>query len=195
MPCIALVLFDGFEILDAFGPLEIFLKAGYEVIIVAPTAGVVKGGASSSRDSSTSCVPIVASTSLADAAFVSWDILLLPGGHGTRSLCDDKSFLDKLSLLCGASKVVASVCTGSALLAAAGVLDGREATSNKQAWAWIVTLQGVDRPVRWVQKARWVTDRTDGKLIVTSSGVAAGMDLAVWLGELGRGAKARQRAI
>ncbi|GMH78773.1 hypothetical protein TrLO_g1477 [Triparma laevis f. longispina] len=200
MPHVLLVLFDGFEILDAFGPLEILLKAGFDLTIAAQTTGVVRGGAASSSGSaSTSCVPVVASMSLEAAASESWDLLLLPGGHETRSLCDDKPFLEKLSLLCDVSNTIASVCTGSALLAVAGVLDGREATSNKRAWSWIVTLQGSGRlPIRWVQKARWVTDRTDGKLVATSSGVAAGMDLAVWLASdllgAGTGEAAAKRA-
>jgi transcriptional regulator GlxA family with amidase domain len=69
---------------------------------------------------------------------------------------------------------VASVCTGSALLARAGLLDGHRATSNKLAFSW-VTTQGED--VEWVARARWVEDR--GRW--TSSGVAAGIDMTLAL--------------
>ena len=65
-----------------------------------------------------------------------------------------------------------SVCTGAALLARAGVLDERQATSNKAAFSWVVS-QGPR--VRWVKQARWVED---GKFW-TSSGVSAGIDMAL----------------
>jgi len=64
------------------------------------------------------------------------------------------------------------VCTGSALLARTGVMDGRPATSNKVAWDWVVK-QGPR--VRWQRKARWVDDGD----LVTSSGVSAGIDMAL----------------
>ena len=69
---------------------------------------------------------------------------------------------------------MSSVCTGSAVLAAAGLLDGYRATSNKRAFTW-ATSQGPQ--VEWVPQARWVEDRNRW----TSSGVAAGMDMAVAL--------------
>jgi transcriptional regulator GlxA family with amidase domain len=65
-----------------------------------------------------------------------------------------------------------SVCTGSALFARAGVLDGRRATTNKMSFQWVAD-QGPE--VHWVKEARWVED---GKL-ATSSGVSAGMDMAL----------------
>jgi transcriptional regulator GlxA family with amidase domain len=65
-----------------------------------------------------------------------------------------------------------TVCTGTALLARAGLLDGRQATTNKRAFAW-VAAQGPN--VHWVREARWVEDGT----LVTSSGVSAGIDMAL----------------
>jgi transcriptional regulator GlxA family with amidase domain len=70
--------------------------------------------------------------------------------------------------------VVTSVCTGSAVLAAAGLLDGYRATSNKAAFAWVREQSG---KVDWIAQARWVQDRDRW----TSSGVAAGMDMAAAL--------------
>ncbi|MGA6101822.1 DJ-1/PfpI family protein [Psychrobacter pocilloporae] len=67
---------------------------------------------------------------------------------------------------------VLSVCTGSALLAKAGLLDGKRATSNKRAWAWVISQSD---QVKWIPEARWVID---GKFY-TSSGVSAGMDMAL----------------
>jgi transcriptional regulator GlxA family with amidase domain len=70
--------------------------------------------------------------------------------------------------------VVTSVCTGSAVLAAAGLLDGYRATSNKAAFGWVRKQSG---KVDWIAQARWVQDRDRW----TSSGVAAGMDMAAAL--------------
>ncbi|GAC1375740.1 MAG: hypothetical protein NVSMB4_04120 [Acidimicrobiales bacterium] len=100
------------------------------------------------------------------------DIVLVPGGIGTRALAMDDDFLAWLAHYGDSAGYVTSVCTGSALLAAAGLLDGKRATSNKRSFAW-VTQQGPR--VEWVAQARWVVDGNRW----TSSGVAAGMDMAV----------------
>jgi len=102
------------------------------------------------------------------------DVLLVPGGMGTRREVANSPFIDELRRQSGSARFVASVCTGSALLARAGVLDGRSATSNKRAFSWVAS-QGPR--VRWIAQARWVED---GKFF-TSSGVSAGMDMALGL--------------
>lgn len=102
------------------------------------------------------------------------DILLIPGGAGTRTLVQDTTFLSWLKETGQRAEKVASVCTGSALLAAAGLLKGRRATSNKRAFGWVSSL---DDDVEWQSQARWVED---GK-IWTSSGVAAGLDMTASL--------------
>lgn len=106
------------------------------------------------------------------------DILLVPGGQGTRCLVQDSEFLGWLAGWAKDATLVTSVCTGSALLAAAGLLAGRRATSNKRAFAW-ASRQG--NSVDWVAQARWVQDGDRW----TSSGVMAGMDMvAALLAEL-----------
>ena len=100
------------------------------------------------------------------------DLLLVPGGIGTRTLVEDDALLASLATRSAAAELVMSVCTGAGLLARAGVLDGRRATSNKAAFAWVVD-QGPH--VEWQKEARWVWD---GKF-VTSSGVAAGIDMSL----------------
>ena len=99
-------------------------------------------------------------------------MLLVPGGIGTRALVEDTGFLAGISAHAAHAELVMSVCTGSGLLARAGILDGRRATSNKAAFAW-ATEQGPK--VEWVKEARWVWD---GKF-VSSSGVAAGIDMSL----------------
>jgi transcriptional regulator GlxA family with amidase domain len=162
---IAVVLFDGFELLDVFGPLELFGEVAdrFGTTLLGPTVGPVR----SAQGSRT-----VASCSYDDAAVA--DVVLVPGGIGTRRLVSDQGFLRWLADWASAATLVTSVCTGSGLLARAGLLDGYRATSNKQAFAW-ACQQGPR--VEWVPQARWVEDRDRW----TSSGVAAGMDMVLAL--------------
>ena len=89
-------------------------------------------------------------------------------------------FIQSLSAACEKADVVASVCTGAALLAQTNILDGKDATSNKTAWNWILT-QGDN--VQWDPTPRWVNlvDKSTGKGIITSAGVSAGIDMTLAL--------------
>lgn len=102
------------------------------------------------------------------------DIMLIPGGQGTRRLVTDEAFLSWLRAWATPASVVTSVCTGSAVLAAAGLLDGYRATSNKAAFEWVREQSG---KAGWIAQARGVQDRDRW----TSSGVVAGMDMAAAL--------------
>ncbi len=170
------VLFPGFEVLDVYGPLEMFGALAFrepgkgggrvEISMLAERPGAVPSNQGPAS---------VADSALADAHDL--DVLLVPGGWGTRREVANAAFMGELGRQCASARFVASVCTGSALLAAAGVLDGLRATTNKRSFAWVVS-QGPR--VNWVAQARWVED---GKFF-TSSGVSAGMDMA--LGLIGR---------
>jgi putative intracellular protease/amidase len=159
------LLFPGFELLDVFGPLEMFgaLRDDYSLEMVAETAGPVE-----SRQGPKA----IADVALAEAK--SYDVLLIPGGRGTRREVENGTLIDWLRRHAEASSIVASVCTGAALLARTGLLDGRKATSNKASFGWVVS-QGPN--VLWQRRARWVVD---GKYY-TSSGVSAGIDMALAL--------------
>jgi transcriptional regulator GlxA family with amidase domain len=159
------VLFDGFELLDLFGPLELFgvLPDRFEITLVGPAVGPVRSVQGPSA---------VAQHSYDKAA--SGDIVLVPGGIGRRRLVDDSAFLAWLGEWAPGAELVASVCTGSGILAAAGLLDGYRATSNKWEFEW-ARRQGPR--VNWIPTARWVEDRDRW----TSSGVAAGMDMTLAL--------------
>jgi transcriptional regulator GlxA family with amidase domain len=157
------VLFEGFELLDFYGPLEMFglLEGEAKITIVAEKAGPV-------RSSAGPC-------GIAEATMVSsegFDVLLIPGGIGTRKELTNAQFLAELKRLAEASRIVATVCTGSLLLAATGLIDGCKATSNKRVFQLVRTAAP---KVNWIAKARWVED---GKYF-TSSGVSAGMDMAL----------------
>ena len=103
---------------------------------------------------------------------VQYDILLVPGGPGTRREVDNKVLCDWLRGQAEAAELVTSVCTGSAILAAAGLLDGKRATTNKNAFAWATSF---GPKVDWQRQARWTED---GKFF-TSSGVSAGIDMSL----------------
>ena len=113
--------------------------------------------------------------SVCDAAFGSspaLDLLLVPGGIGTRREVINPVLLEWLKTHSEQAELVTSVCTGSALLAKAGVLDGVRATTNKLAFAW---ASSQSEKVLWQRQARWVED---GKFF-TSSCVSAGIDLSL----------------
>ena len=157
------LLYPGFELLDMFGPLEMFgnLTGSVEIAMVAQQAGAVvsaQGPAAVAEHGFADCPPL--------------DLLLIPGGIGTRAEIDNPAMLDWLKARVPKAEITMTVCTGSALLARTGLLDGRRATSNKMVFHW-VTEQGPK--VTWVPEARWVEDGP----FVTSSGVAAGIDMAL----------------
>jgi transcriptional regulator GlxA family with amidase domain len=161
----SVVLFEGFELLDVYGPLQIFgmAKDDFAIEMVGPLAGPVRSSGGPAG---------VADVAYDDA--VEPDILLVPGGIGNRPLLKDDSFLEWLRRWAGHATIITSVCTGSAVLACAGLLEGYRATSNKAVFEWVRTL-GTD--VTWVPEARWVHDRDRW----TASGVSAGIDMALAL--------------
>lgn len=164
MKTIGVLLFPEFELLDVFGPLEMFgMLDDIEIRMVAEKERII---------ASTQGPRSVIDDLIADDR--AYDILLVPGGRGTRREVGNPYLLDWLRRKAAGAEYVTSVCTGSALLAKAGILDGMKATSNKLAFDW-VTSQGPN--VLWQPRARWVED---GKFF-TSSGVSAGMDMSLAL--------------
>lgn len=160
---VAILLFNNFETLDVFGPAEVFgiLKEDYQVSFYSQSGGLV---------SNAHGVTILTKelTEIQNGV----DVLLIPGGYGTRPEVNNALLIDLIREISNASKYVLTVCTGTALLARTGLLDGKKATSNKRAFDWVMT-QGPE--VHWIRKARWVVD---GKYY-TSSGVSAGMDMTL----------------
>lgn len=160
---VAVLLFDNFETLDVFGPVEIFgrLTEEYQVSFYSLSGGLIENAHGVS----------ILTKHLAEIEN-GVDIFLIPGGYGTRVEVNSGSLIDKIKTISELSKYVLTVCTGTALLAKTGLLNGRKATSNKRAFDW-VTTQGLD--VNWVRRARWVVDDK----YYTSSGVSAGMDMTL----------------
>jgi transcriptional regulator GlxA family with amidase domain len=160
---LGVVLFPEFELLDVFGPLEMFgmMKGTVDIAVVAERKGPV---------ASAQGPEVLAHHDFDDAPQL--DLILVPGGFGTRAEAENPRILGFLARRAADAEVVMSVCTGTSLLAGAGLLDGKRATTNKMFFQWVAD----QRPqVKWVKEARWVED---GKL-VTSSGVSAGIDMAL----------------
>lgn len=162
MKSINVILFDNFTTLDAFGPAEVLSKLSslYELHFFSLNGGLV----------TSSTATEVHTEKLAQIR--QKDVLLIPGGWGTRDLVNDSVFIEKLRDLASESGRVLCVCTGSALLAKTGLLDARKATSNKLSWNWVMAQ---NENVHWVKKGRWVVD---GKYY-TSSGITAGIDMSL----------------
>jgi transcriptional regulator GlxA family with amidase domain len=157
------VLYPQFELLDLYGPLEMLGSLGKHLRIV--TVAEQTGPVASAQGPAT-----VAEHSFAGAPKL--DLVLVPGGVGTFPQLANEAMLGFLRTRAREAEVMMSVCTGSALFAKAGLLDGRRATSNKQFFD-LAKQQGPK--VEWVPEARWVEDGP----MVTASGVSAGTDMAL----------------
>lgn len=166
---VAVLLFDDFETLDVFGPVEIFgrLKEHYQIDFYSEHGGLVKNNHG----------VVVQSESITNLKN-EVEVFVIPGGWGTRKEVHNAFLIQKIKEISMASRFVHTVCTGAALLAKTGLLDSKRATSNKRAFEWVVT-QG-DK-VNWIKNARWTKD---GKYY-TSAGVSAGMDMTLgFLGDI-----------
>ncbi len=163
MKTIGALVFPEFELLDMYGPLEMFglLRDDVEIRMVAETREPVR----SSPGPKTVVDDLISDRD-------DYDILIVPGGRGSRREVENDAVLDWLRVAASKADLVTSVCTGSAILAKAGLLNGRRATTNKAAYEWVRT-QGPD--VHWQPQARWVEDGN----YFTSSGVSAGIDMSL----------------
>jgi putative intracellular protease/amidase len=166
---IAIPVFDGLTALDAIGP--------YEVLSRLPGASVTflaGGGSEPGRAIRTDngMLGVVADAGLDELPAP--DVIVVPGGFGTRALLEDEALLGWLRTADATSLWTTSVCTGSLLLGAAGLLDGVEATTH---WLELETLRGFGA----VPVSRRVV--RVGKLI-TAAGVSAGIDMALSLAAL-----------
>ncbi len=176
----AIMIFDDVEVLDFTGPFEVLSRtrlvpgvtsrrseehAPYRVFTLGKTKAPVAaiGGLS-----------VTPAFSFADTPPI--DLLVVPGGVGTRALVNDEETISFIRSQASSAKIVAAVCTGALLLAKAGLLRGKRATTH---WAALDELANLDPEVHVEREKRWVDE---GK-IVTSGGVAAGIDMAFHLVE------------
>lgn len=161
-----IVLFPIFEELDAIGPYEVFgalseLERDWRVVTISESGGVVTGahGLKVTTDHSfEDCPPL--------------DVVLVPGGFGTRQEMNNPRMLDFLRRAAGTASYVTSVCTGALVLHKADFLAGRKATTH---WGAIDLLRGMGGVE--IVKERYVRDGN----VITAAGVSAGIDMALHL--------------
>jgi len=176
---VAILLFDGVEVLDFAGPFEVFsrtrLTPGVESRRSDETAPfrVFTMANKNEPVTATGDLQVVPHYSFRTAPPI--DLLVVPGGYGTRALLSDEATIDWIRVTAATAKKVSSVCTGALLLAQAGLLDRRRATTH---WGALNLLQQIsdarEAGISVQQGIRFVDDG-----VITSAGVSAGIDMAL----------------
>ncbi|ACY18652.1 DJ-1/PfpI family protein [Haliangium ochraceum] len=171
---VAILIFDDVEVLDFAGPYEVFSRtrlvggvesrrtdehAPFRVFTVARTSEPI---------SAVGGLRVIPDHDFASAPNI--DILVIPGGFGTRPLLDDTEIVTWIQEQAAQAQHTTSVCTGALLLAKAGLLRGRRATTH---WGALDSLGKLDETITVEREQRVVDDA-----LITSAGIAAGMDMA-----------------
>lgn len=171
---IGILIFDDAEELDFVGPWEVFTMANevarragreppHDVFLVAQREGAIrcaKGMRVLADKATSSCSAL--------------DVLLVPGGQGTRREVGNTALLDWIAEIARGAKWVTSVCTGALLLTAAGPARGKSVTTH---WGFVESLRVRNEAREVLEHYRYVRDGN----IVTAAGVSAGIDMALWL--------------
>ncbi len=177
---VGIFIFDEVEVLDFAGPFEVFSRtrlelglesrrsdhsAPFSVFTVAERVAPVRA---------TGGLVVIPAHDFASAPAV--DILLIPGGWGTRPLLEHAGAIDWIRTTAASAKLVTSVCSGALLLARAGLLSHKRATTH---WGALDALAALDATIDVQRSARVVQDG-----VVTSAGISAGIDMALAVVEL-----------
>jgi transcriptional regulator GlxA family with amidase domain len=165
---VQILAFDGMEVLDYAGPYEVFNVAGEQT---SPAAFQVQAVGVSPRPAGRGGFEVVPACQYPDAPPA--DILVIPGGRGTRPLMGDQALLAWIAGRAAGTELVMTVCTGALLAAAAGLLDGLAATTHHGAFAELERAAPTATVVRGVRFVR------SAPRLYTSAGVSAGVDLAL----------------
>ena len=176
---VGILIFDEVEVLDFAGPFEVFSRTR-----------LLKGAESRRSNDSAPFNPFTVSIDtkpltatgglkiIADYTFNNFpkiDILIVPGGYGTRTLLNNEILLKWIKAVSDKANITASVCTGSLLLAKAGLLEGKRATTH---WGAIEALKSISKDIHVISDRRVVNDE-----IITSAGVSSGIDMAFMIVE------------
>tara|TARA_B100001559_G_scaffold320099_1_gene331272 strand:+ start:289 stop:906 length:618 start_codon:yes stop_codon:yes gene_type:complete len=176
---VGIFVFDEVEVLDFAGPFEVFSRTR-----------LLKGAESRRSNDSAPFNPFTVSIDtkpltatgglkiIADYTFNNFpkiDILIVPGGYGTRTLLNNEILLKWIKAVSDKANITASVCTGSLLLAKAGLLEGKRATTH---WGAIEALKSISKDIHVISDRRVVNDE-----IITSAGVSSGIDMAFMIVE------------
>ncbi|GAB0131677.1 hypothetical protein EsDP_00000139 [Epichloe bromicola] len=172
----AVTLFNSFDTMDVFGPIDVLFYASMSkqlnLSFVAETMDPVRMRpvSQAANKMGSHFEASINPTHTFDKPPRDIDVLLVPGGPGVRNASVSQAAVDFVRKTYPTVKYLLTVCTGSGIAARAGVLDGKRATTNKAAWKEIVAMGD---KVKWVSPARWTVDGN----VWTSSGVASGLDL------------------
>jgi putative intracellular protease/amidase len=170
---IAVLIFDGFTMLDVVGPIEVLsLLPRAEIRVVAKRVGVIWPD--------NQAMPFVAPFGIADVEDA--DVLLIPGGPGTDALEKDAEILNWVRKIDATSQWTCSVCTGALILGAAGLLNGKDATTHWGALPRLSEFGATALSERWVERGK----------TITAAGVSAGIDMALLLASRIAGDRAAQ---
>jgi len=170
---VGILIFPNVEVLDFCGPFEVFSvtrlneerrreePSPFDVVLVAETLATVTatGGLKVQPDHAVASVPHL-------------DILVVPGGWGTRAAIHNQTLLDFIRVHARAVETLTSVCTGAMLLGHAGLLDGRHATTHWRSLDW---MRESFPQVRVEDQMHVVEDGN----VLTSAGISAGIDMAL----------------
>jgi len=176
---VGILMFDGVEVLDFAGPFEVFsrtrLVPGVESRRSDASAPFRVFTVTRNGETVTATGDLQLRPRYSFQTSPPIDLLVVPGGYGTRALLRDRETLDWICTTAAKAKKVTSVCTGSLLLAQAGLLDGRRATTH---WGALDLLQEIsdarEADISIQHDLRFVDDG-----IITSAGVSAGIDMAL----------------
>jgi transcriptional regulator GlxA family with amidase domain len=171
---IGILIFDDVEELDFVGPWEVFTMgnemakhagkpAPHDVFLVAEREGAIRCAKG---------MRVLPDTTTAKCRAL--DVLLIPGGQGTRREVGNKALLGWIASVAQSAKWITSVCTGAMLLTAAGPALGKKVTTH---WAFVETLRARSEAAEVLSNQRYVRDGN----VVTAAGVSAGIDMALWL--------------
>ncbi|EPS41604.1 hypothetical protein H072_4483 [Dactylellina haptotyla CBS 200.50] len=169
---IGIALFRAWQPMDVFGPIEALWGLGLSqpiniyLIDEDGDTAMIKPFTPFATQSNTSATVLVDYT-FANAPQL--DVLIVPGGVGTRNEANMAPVIAYVKAVYPSLQYIISVCTGASVLARAGILDGKRATTNKRSWAFVTQF---GERVRWQPKARYVRDRN----VWTTSGISAGVD-------------------
>jgi len=159
---LAILVFDGLTVLDAVGPYEVLSRVpDLEVVFVGTDAGP--------KRSDNGMLALIADRSIAEVPTP--ELVLIPGGHGELRMRDDDRVLEWLRHAHETTRFTTSVCTGSLVLAAAGLLDGVPATTHWTGMDELARLGAVPVHERVVRAGK----------IITAAGVSSGIDMALTL--------------
>jgi len=164
---IGIVLFRDAEELDWAGPYEVFAMAAMGEELAVVTIAETKDPVRCAKG-----LRVLPDYDFQDAPAL--DVVLVPGGQGTRTEMDNPAMLEFLQRVAPACRWVTSVCTGAAVLAKAGLAKGCRITTH---WGYLDELRKIAPDSRVVEQIRYLRDGN----LVTAAGVSAGIDMSLWL--------------